>query len=79
MTWNPAPEIAALRDFGKRFGADRAVIVYTKPSGEIGMASYGKTKVLCDRTKPIGNKLFEKAQELFAEDDSYADWPRNLR
>ena len=75
MAWNPEPEVAAARDFGKKFDADRVVIIYTKPDGKVGMASYGKTKALCERTKPIGNSLFDLAVERFSECDSYSDWP----
>lgn len=53
MAWNPAPEVAAARDFGARFGAERVVILYALPDGRIGYASYGKTRKLCDATKDV--------------------------
>lgn len=70
MAWNPVPEVAAARDFGKKFGADRVVILYTTHQGQIGVASYGETRSLCDRTKPIADRLYEEAMKLFAEDDA---------
>ena len=32
MAWNPSPEVAAARDFGKQFDADRVVIYYATPN-----------------------------------------------
>ena len=75
MAWNPSPEVAAARDFGKKFGADRVVIIYTKPGGQCGMASYGATKAICDAVKPIGVHLHRDAMEYFEEADSYAARP----
>ena len=67
MAWNPGPEVAACRDFGKKFGADRVVIIWTTEAGQCGMASYGSTKKLCDQTKPIGVMLHQDAMEYFDE------------
>lgn len=65
MAWNPTPEVAAARDFGKKFGADRVVIIWTTEAGQCGMASYGKTRKLCDATKYIAQTLHRQAMELF--------------
>ena len=78
MAWKPGPEVAAARDAAKALGADRCVVIYTTPSGQCGMASYGETKKLCDRTKPIGVKLHRDAMEYFDEDDCYAGWPSTI-
>jgi hypothetical protein len=65
MAWNPGPEVAAARDFGKKFDADRVVIIWTNEAGKCGMASYGRTKALCDQTKPVGVMLHRDAMEYF--------------
>ena len=62
MAWNPSPEVAAARDFGKKFGADRVVILYTTPAGQLGLASYGRTKAMCADAKAWGEKLYEMTQ-----------------
>ena len=79
MTWNPTPEVAAARDFGKKFDADRVVIIWTTPHGQVGMASYGATKKICDGVKPIGVQLHRDAMEYFEQHDSYADWPEVIQ
>jgi hypothetical protein len=63
MAWNPTPEVAAARDFGNRFGADRVVIFYTLPDGRFGWASYGKTRALCAETR----KIAEATEPAFIE------------
>lgn len=67
MAWNPAPEVAACRDFGKKFGANRVIIVYTLPDGRIGMASYGKTKELCAQTAPLGDAAFFAVRKAYEQ------------
>jgi hypothetical protein len=67
MAWNPSPEVAVARDAAKRLGADRCVLIYTKPDGVIGAASYGKTRALCEATKPVCDRLFDVAMDEFAD------------
>lgn len=74
MAWNPGPEVAAARDAAKKLGADRCVVIWTTATN-VGMASYGKTKAMCDALKPIGVQLHRDAMEYFEEADSYGDWP----
>lgn len=65
MAWNPSKEVAVARDAAKALGADRAVIVYTLPSGMFGYASYGETKALCAEARALGDKLFDATQDHF--------------
>jgi hypothetical protein len=58
MAWNPDSKVAAARDFGRRFGADRVIILFTTPDGQMGYASYGKTRELCDKTRRLANKCY---------------------
>lgn len=67
MAWNPSPEVALVRDAANKLGADRAVIVYTTPSGQIGYASYGSTKALCAETKTLADRLYATAMRYFRE------------
>ena len=65
MAWNPEPEVAAARDFVNNFDADRVVIIWTSEAGQCRMASYGRTKSLCDQTKLIGVMLHCDAMTYF--------------
>ena len=68
MAWNPSPEVAAARDFGKRFGATRVVIFYTLPDGRVGYASYGKTRALCTSAYHLAETTFSAFEaEALAE------------
>jgi len=68
MAWNPSPEVAAARDFGKQFGADRVVIYYTLPDGRYGYASYGKTKELCKQARTEATSIMGAMGEAFADE-----------
>lgn len=59
MAWNPEPEVAVARDFGKKFNAHRVVILYTTKDGGFGYASYGETKALCAETKKIADVAYK--------------------
>ncbi len=66
MVWNPSPEVAAARHFGKKFGADRVIIFYTTPSGQFGYVSYGQTPALCGETRRVAETLYQKVGETFS-------------
>ena len=68
MAWNPSPEVAVARDAAKRLSnADICVVLWIDETGEhLGMASYGKTVVLCETAKGLGNVLYEKAMDYIA-------------
>jgi hypothetical protein len=59
MAWNPSPQVAVARDFGKKFGADRVIIYYALPDGRYGYASYGATKRLCDEAGRVAEETYE--------------------
>lgn len=67
MAWNPSPQVAAARDFGNRFGADRVIIFYTLPDGRVGYSSYGKTRALCDATGKAADRVFDAMGKAFGE------------
>lgn len=60
MAWNPSTEVAVARDAAKALGADQVIVIYLKlEQGQIGMATYGKTKKLCDETKILGDEAYK--------------------
>ncbi len=61
MAWNPSPQVAVARDAATKLGADRAVIVYTTASGQLGYASFGVTKALCGNAKKLADRLYDAA------------------
>ena len=64
MAWNPSPEVAVARDAAKKLGdADQCIVIYINYSkDQIGMATYGKTKQLCDEAGTLGNIAFDAVQ-----------------
>ena len=67
MAWNPAPEVAAARDFARKFGADKAVILFTLKDGRLGYASYGETRALCAEARKLGDAVYDAAREHLQE------------
>ncbi len=68
MAFNPAPEVAYARDFAKKFGYGRVVILFDN-AGTMGVVSYGETTALCAAAKRIGEGLWpEFAKALLRED-----------
>lgn len=61
MAFNPSPEVAVARDAAKKLGAQQCIVIYILPEGQLGMASYGKTKQLCELAGELGDKLFDLA------------------
>ena len=62
MAWNPSKEVAIARDAARQLGDARmCVVVWVSSDGEkLGMASYGRTKLLCDEAKAIGDKCYDE-------------------
>jgi hypothetical protein len=57
--WNPSPEVAAARDFAKKFGHERVVIVHVNhATGKMGYVTYGLTRELCNDTKRLGEAAY---------------------
>lgn len=68
MAWNPSPEVSVARDAARKLGAKTAIIVYTTPAGQLGMASYGETRTLCAEAGKCGDRLFDEATKFYSED-----------
>ncbi len=68
MAWNPSPEVAVARDAAKRLNnARQCVVIYITDAGQIGYASYGRTKALCDEMKIIADAAYDAANDRIAE------------
>ena len=61
MAWNPSPEVAVSRDAAKALDdAPVCIVLYvTKDCKQLRMASYGKTRELCQKAKEMGDVAFE--------------------
>lgn len=68
MAWNPSKEVAVVRETARLLGdAPICVVIWVTKDGEkLGMASYGKTKELCDEAKAIGEKCYQTTLSYFS-------------
>lgn len=58
MAWNPAPVIAALRDFGEKFDRPVVVTFSLDADGErFHITTYGKSKKLCKLAGAFGDQI----------------------
>lgn len=63
MAWNPTPEVAALRDFGKKFDRPVVVTISLDPNGKsFHLTTYGKTRSLCKVAGSFGDRIVEGIQ-----------------
>lgn len=68
MAWNPSPQVAVARDAAQRLGnAKQCVVLWFTDGGQMGMASYGRTRALCDEAKGIGNAAFDAVMKHLEE------------
>jgi len=68
MAWNPTPEVALARECAKKLGANRTIILYTTAQGQLGYASYGKTRALCASAKRLADAAYDAAWQTAAEE-----------
>ena len=66
MAWNPSPEVKVARDAAQKLDAEMCVVIYVNRKEQIGYASYGRTKALCDETKKLADHCLESAMDWFA-------------
>jgi hypothetical protein len=67
MAFNPSSQVAVARDAASKLGAEQVIVVYVNHStGKIGMASYGQTRALCSQAGKLGDVLYARAREWFA-------------
>ena len=83
MAWNPSPEVAAARDYAKKFGQDRVIIITVDhQTGTMGYVTYGKTRALCDDTQRLGEAAYQAVFDELAKDcgkdEERERWKRQL-
>lgn len=58
MTWNPEPEIAALRDYAKKFKQTKVILIsLDENTNKFGVMSYGETKQKCSQVQKTANVI----------------------
>ena len=63
MAWNPSPEVAVARDFGKKFSYNKVYIIgVNEDKGKFEVVSYGENKQQCSEAKKCADKIFENIQ-----------------
>jgi len=68
MSWNPSPEVAAARDYGKKFNKDKVIILgIDELKGTFEIISYGKTKEKCSEAKKIADDLYNLVNDGILE------------
>lgn len=61
MVWNPEPEVAVARDYGRKFGCNKVIIIgINDEKDRFEIISYGKTKAECNYLKNITSDQIEK-------------------
>ncbi len=60
MAWNPEPEVAFAREYGKKFNKDKVIILgIDEAKGTFELVSYGKTKEKCAEAKKTADVIWE--------------------
>ena len=71
MAWNPHPHVQVAREAATKLGADQIVIVHiNNATGQIGLATYGKTKSLCADAKVLGEAAYNTIFDAIAAEDA---------
>lgn len=68
MPFNPSPQVAAARDFGRKFGADLVIILHINSAkSQIGYASYGQTPGKCDLAEALAETAYDAIKKEFED------------
>ena len=68
MAWNPSPQVAVARDAAEKLKAEQVVIVYLNhTTGELSMASYGKSKELCRQAAALGDAAWQAVHDYLSD------------
>ena len=61
MAWNPSPEVAVARDFGKKYNYSKVYIIgVNEDTGQFITVSYGQTKQKCNEAKICADAINEQ-------------------
>jgi hypothetical protein len=64
MAFNPTPEVAAARDFARKFNKQQ-VIILSLDNDTLSVATYGETVQLCAETKTLGDRCYDAVFSYF--------------
>ncbi len=62
------PSIGDAKRLGKANHLRRCVILFETDCGQVGYASYGKTKALCQSTRSLMDGVFDEIEETVHEE-----------
>ena len=69
MAFNPSKEVAAARDFAKKFNKRQVVIIYVDDE-KFGYSSYGATKAECNKARKLADELYCSTEEYLQKINS---------
>ena len=67
MAWNPHPKVADCRDIARKWGKEQVIIIGIDDSGQVEMATFGKTMQLCKCAAALGDSAFTAIERHVAE------------
>ena len=60
MAWNPSPKVAAARDIGNKFGANKVILILISDrAGTMEAISYGDTPETCRMTQALADVAYD--------------------
>lgn len=67
MAWNPSPKVATARDAGKKYGANKVILILiNERAGTIESVSYGETKTECTMAKRLADVAYEAVYDYIS-------------
>lgn len=68
MAWNPSPQVAAARDFGKKFSKEQVIILSIDlKANTLELSTYGETKYLCADAAQLGEYAYESIMRFMRD------------
>ena len=64
MAFNPTPEVAAARDFARKFKKQQVIIIAID-TDTLQVATYGETVELCAEAKKLGDRCYNAVFSYF--------------
>ena len=67
MAWNPSPKVAIVRDAGKKYGANKVImLLINERAGTIEAVSYGETKTECAMAKKLADVAYKAVYDYIS-------------
>lgn len=76
MAWNSSPEVAAARNYSKKFNKDTVIILTVDPKN-VEVVTYGRTKKLCVAASKFGDELLDACRHQFFEANEILEGKNN--